>query len=82
MSSMMKSGWKLLILQSEDGNNDENEEIRSKNRGRLKVSHQLALTASMSLTKFWAKQIPKICREEEPDTDLMKGELLHPSFLT
>lgn len=24
-------------------------------------SHQLARTASMSLTKFWAKQIPKIC---------------------
>lgn len=25
-------------------------------------SHQLARTASMSLTKFWAKQMPKICR--------------------
>lgn len=28
--------------------------------------YQLALTASMSLTKFWARQIPKICSNAMP----------------
>lgn len=31
-------------------------------------THQLACTASMSLTKFWARQIPKICGR------ILKGE--------
>lgn len=30
------------------------------------VKKQLACTASMSLTKFWAKQIPKICSRATP----------------
>lgn len=34
------------------------EDATTRRRG---FSHQLARTASMSLTKFWAKQIPKIC---------------------
>lgn len=29
-------------------------------------AHQLALTASISLTKFWARQIPKICSNAMP----------------